>query len=343
VDKIESLAIDLLTQVYGCRFANVQPHSGSSANAITYAALLQPGDTILSLSLDEGGHLTHGSKVNFSGKLYRFVHYHLGADGRIDYEGLQKLAHQEKPKLIVAGFSSYPFITDFARIGMIAKEVQSLFMVDMAHISGLIAAHVHPSPFPYADVVTSTTHKTIRGPRGGMILTNDETIIKKINSATFPGSQGGPLMHVIAAKAQAFAEALEPGFKTYAQQIIKNTQACNDEFARLGAFVSGTETHLFMVDTKKTFGLTGAESSKRLDEVLITLNKNMLPKDQEKPQVTSGVRIGLAAVTTRGANEKDAKTIAQLIFHYLKGSASKETTILGVKNLTKRLKNIKDI
>jgi glycine hydroxymethyltransferase len=343
VDKIESLAIELLTQVYGCRFANVQPHSGSSANAITYAALLQPGDTILSLSLDEGGHLTHGSKVNFSGKLYRFVHYHLGADGRIDYEGLQKLAHQEKPKLIVAGFSSYPFITDFARIGMIAKEVQSLFMVDMAHISGLIAAHVHPSPFPYADVVTSTTHKTIRGPRGGMILTNDETIIKKINSATFPGSQGGPLMHVIAAKAQAFAEALEPGFKTYAQQIIKNTQACNDEFARLGAFVSGTETHLFMVDTKKTFGLTGAESSKRLDEVLITLNKNMLPKDQEKPQVTSGVRIGLAAVTTRGANEKDAKTIAQLIFHYLKGSASKETTILGVKNLTKRLKNIKDI
>ncbi len=343
VDKIESLAIDLLTQVYGCRFANVQPHSGSSANAITYAALLQPGDTILSLSLDEGGHLTHGSKVNFSGKLYRFVHYHLGADGRIDYEGLQKLAHQEKPKLIVAGFSSYPFITDFARIGMIAKEVQSLFMVDMAHISGLIAAHVHPSPFPYADVVTSTTHKTIRGPRGGMILTNDETIIKKINSATFPGSQGGPLMHVIAAKAQAFAEALEPGFKTYAQQIIKNTQACNDEFARLGAFVSGTETHLFMVDTKKTFGLTGAESSKRLDEVLITLNKNMLPNDQEKPQVTSGVRIGLAAVTTRGANEKDAKTIAQLIFHYLKGSASKETTILGVKNLTKRLKNIKDI
>ncbi len=343
VDKIESLAIDLLTQVYGCRFANVQPHSGSSANAITYAALLQPGDTILSLSLDEGGHLTHGSKVNFSGKLYRFVHYHLGADGRIDYEGLQKLAHQEKPKLIVAGFSSYPFITDFARIGMIAKEVQSLFMVDMAHISGLIAAHVHPSPFPYADVVTSTTHKTIRGPRGGMILTNDETIIKKINSATFPGSQGGPLMHVIAAKAQAFAEALEPGFKTYAQQIIKNTQACNDEFARLGAFVSGTETHLFMVDTKKTFGLTGAESSKRLDEVLITLNKNMLPKDQEKPQVTSGVRIGLAAVTTRGATEEDAKTIAKLIFHYLKGSASKETTVLGVKNLTNRLKNIKDI
>ena len=343
VDKIESLAIDLLTQVYGCRFANVQPHSGSSANAITYAALLQPGDTILSLSLDEGGHLTHGSKVNFSGKLYRFVHYHLGSDGRIDYDGLQKLAHQEKPKLIVAGFSSYPFITDFARIGMIAKEVQSLFMVDMAHISGLIAAHVHPSPFPYADVVTSTTHKTIRGPRGGMILTNDETIIKKINSATFPGSQGGPLMHVIAAKAQAFAEALEPGFKTYAQQIIKNTQACNDEFARLGAFVSGTETHLFMVDTKKTFGLTGAESSKRLDEVLITLNKNMLPKDQEKPQVTSGVRIGLAAVTTRGANEKDAKTIAQLIFHYLKGNASHETTILGVKSLTKRLKNIKDI
>jgi glycine hydroxymethyltransferase len=343
VDKIETLAIDLLTKVYGCRFANVQPHSGSSANSITYAALLQPGDTILSLSLDEGGHLTHGSKVNFSGKLYRFVHYHLGSDGRIDYEGLATLAKQEKPKLIVAGFSSYPFITDFARIGAIAKEVQSLFMVDMAHISGLVAAGVHPSPFPYADVVTSTTHKTIRGPRGGMILTNDEVMIKKINSSTFPGSQGGPLMHVIAAKAQAFAEALEPSFKTYAQQIIKNTQACNNEFARLGAVVSGTETHLFLVDTKKTFGLTGAECSKRLDEVLITLNKNMLPNDQEKPQVTSGVRIGLAAITTRGATEQDATLIAQLIFNYLKGQASQSQTILGVKKLTQRLKNIKDI
>lgn len=343
VDKIESLAIDLLTKVYGCRFGNVQPHSGSSANSITYAALLQPGDTILSLSLDEGGHLTHGSKVNFSGKLYRFVHYRLGKDGRIDYDGLHALAKQEKPKLIVAGFSSYPFITDFARIGAIAKEVQCLFMVDMAHISGLVAAGVHPSPFPYADVVTSTTHKTIRGPRGGMILTNDEMMIKKINSSTFPGSQGGPLMHVIAAKAQAFAEALEPSFKTYAQQIIKNTKACNDEFARLGAVVSGTETHLFLVDTKKTFGLTGAECSKRLDEVLITLNKNMLPNDQEKPQVTSGIRIGLAAITTRGATEEDAKLIAQLIFNYLKGLVDQTQTLLGVKKLSSRLKNIKDI
>lgn len=343
VDKIESLAIDLLTKVYGCRYANVQPHSGSSANSITYAALLQPGDTILSLSLDEGGHLTHGSKVNFSGKLYRFVHYRLGRDGRIDYEGLQALARQEKPKLIVAGFSSYPFITDFARIGHIAKDVQSLFMVDMAHISGLVAGGVHPAPFPYADVVTSTTHKTIRGPRGGMILTNDEAIIKKINSSTFPGSQGGPLMHVIAAKAQAFAEALDPSFKLYAEQIIKNTKACNDEFARLGAIVSGTETHLFMVDTKQTFGLTGAECSKRLDEVLITLNKNMLPNDQEKPQVTSGVRIGLAALTTRGANEDDSRQVAQLIFHYLKGLSDQSKTLQEVKKLTKRLKNINEI
>lgn len=343
VDQIEQMAIDLVTQLYGCKYANVQPHSGSSANAITYAALLNPGDTILSLALDEGGHLTHGSKVNFSGKNYRFVHYKLGDNMRIDYEGLRQLALVEKPKLIVAGFSAYPFITDFARIGQIAKEVNSLFMVDMAHISGLIAAGVHPSPFPHADVVTSTTHKTIRGPRGGMILTNSEELIKKLNSATFPGSQGGPLEHIIGAKAQCFYEAMQPGFKKYAAQIVKNTKACNDEFAHLGAVVSGTETHLFLIDAKKSFGLTGAECSKRLDTVLITLNKNMLPKDTEKPQVTSGIRIGLAALTTRGADEEMSREVARIIYGFLTNKVSSDETLKKVKKITKKLKNISEI
>jgi glycine hydroxymethyltransferase len=319
VDKIEQLAIDLACKLYTCKFANVQPHSGSSANFIVYSALLQPGDTILSLGLNEGGHLTHGSKVNFSGKLYRFLHYGLLADGRIDYAGMQALARQEKPKVIVAGFSSYPYLTDYEQFARVAKEVGALFMVDMAHISGLVAAGVHPSPFPYADVVTSTTHKTIRGPRGGMILTNQEDIIKKINSATFPGAQGGPLMHVIGAKAQAFLEALQPSFKTYAQQILINTKACADEFSKLGAIVSGTETHLFLVNTLKTFAMTGVDAQKKLDDIGVTLNKNMLPQDTQTPQTTSGIRIGFAALTTRGATPEIACDIARLIYGYLKG------------------------
>jgi glycine hydroxymethyltransferase len=319
VDKIEQLAIDLACKLYTCKFANVQPHSGSSANFIVYSALLQPGDTILSLGLNEGGHLTHGSKVNFSGKLYRFLHYGLLADGRIDYAGMQALARQEKPKLIVAGFSSYPYLTDYEQFARVAKEVGALFMVDMAHISGLVAAGVHPSPFPYADVVTSTTHKTIRGPRGGMILTNQEDIIKKINSATFPGAQGGPLMHVIGAKAQAFLEALQPSFKTYAQQILINTKACADELSKLGASVSGTETHLFLVNTLKTFAMTGVDAQKKLDDIGVTLNKNMLPQDTQTPQTTSGIRIGFAALTTRGATPEIACDIARLIYGYLKG------------------------
>ena len=213
VDKIEQLAIDLACQLYACRYANVQPHSGSSANFIVYSALLKPGDKIMSLGLNEGGHLTHGSSVNFSGKLYQFIHYGLTPEGYLDYQGMQALARKEKPKLIVAGFSSYPYLTEYEKFANVAKEIGAIFMVDMAHISGLVAAGVHPSPFPYADVVTSTTHKTIRGPRGGMILSNSEELMKKINSATFPGAQGGPLVHVIGGKAQAFAEALEPSFK----------------------------------------------------------------------------------------------------------------------------------
>lgn len=343
VDKIEQLAIDLACQLYACKFANVQPHSGSSANFIVYSALLKPGDKIMSLGLNEGGHLTHGSSVNFSGKLYQFIHYGLKADGRIDYAGMQELARKEKPKLIVAGFSSYPYLTDYEKFSTVAKEIGAIFMVDMAHISGLVAAGVHPSPFPYADVVTSTTHKTIRGPRGGMILSNNEDYMKKINSATFPGAQGGPLVHVIGGKAQAFAEALEPSFKQYAKQILKNTKACAEEFAKLGAKVSGTETHLFLVDTKSSFGLTGYESQVKLDEIGVTLNKNMLPNDQEKPQITSGVRIGFAALTTRGATEEIARDVARLIYRYLKGEIQKELAESIVKRTVSLLKPIHSI
>ncbi|MFZ9704142.1 MAG: serine hydroxymethyltransferase [Bacilli bacterium] len=343
VDKIEQLAIDLACQLYACRYANVQPHSGSSANFIVYSALLKPGDKIMSLGLNEGGHLTHGSSVNFSGKLYQFIHYGLTQDGYLDYEGMQALARKEKPKLIVAGFSSYPYLTDYEKFANVAKEIGAIFMVDMAHISGLVAAGVHPSPFPYADVVTSTTHKTIRGPRGGMILSNSEELMKKINSATFPGAQGGPLVHVIGGKAQAFAEALEPSFKQYAKQILLNTKACADEFAKLGAVVSGTDTHLFLVDTKKTFGLTGVDSQHKLDEINVTLNKNMLPNDQEKPQVTSGVRIGFAALTTRGATEDIARDIARLIYRYLKGEITKDLADSIVKRTVSLLKPIDQI
>jgi glycine hydroxymethyltransferase len=338
VDQIEQLAIDLACQLYQCKFANMQPHSGSSANFIVYSALLQPGDKIMALGLNEGGHLTHGSSVNFSGKLYQFVHYNLLPNGRLDYQGMQALARKEKPKLIVAGFSSYPYITDYAPFQEVAKEIGAYFLVDMAHISGLVATGDHPSPLPYADVVTSTTHKTIRGPRGGMILSNREDLMKKINSATFPGAQGGPLMHVIGGKAQAFAEALQPEFKTYTKQILLNTKACADEFALLGATVSGTETHLFLVDTKATFGMTGVDAQLKLDAIGVTLNKNMLPKDQEKPQTTSGVRIGFAALTTRGATEAIARDIARLIYRYLKGEISVSLAMDIVKRTVSLLK-----
>ena len=343
VDKVEQLAIDLACQLYQCKFANVQPHSGSSANFIVYSALLKPADKIMALGLNEGGHLTHGSSVNFSGKLYQFIHYGLLPNGRIDYEGMIALARKEKPKLIVAGFSAYPYITNYEAFSTIAKEIGAIFMVDMAHISGLVAAGVHPSPFPYADIVTSTTHKTIRGPRGGMILTNSEELIKKLNSATFPGAQGGPLLHVIGGKAQAFSEALEPSFKTYAKQIVLNTKACADEFAKLGAVVSGTETHLFLVDTKRSFGLTGVECQLKLDEINVTLNKNMLPNDQEKPQITSGVRIGFAALTTRGATETMARDIARLIYRYLKQEITKDLAESIVKRTVSLLKPLSQI
>jgi glycine hydroxymethyltransferase len=340
IDDIENLSNSLACELYNCKFANLQPHSGSTANMIAFAALLKPGDKIMSLSLDEGGHLTHGSSVNFSGKTYNFIHYHIDDTGRIDYAAMEELARKEKPNMVLAGFSAYPFIIDFERFGKIAKEIGAIFLVDMAHISGLIAAKVHPSPFPWADIVTSTTHKTIRGPRGGMILTNSEDVIKKVNSATFPGMQGGPLEHVIAAKGQAFSEALDKSFKKYAKQILVNTKAAARTLKKLGAFVTDTENHLFLLDTKKSFGLTGLEAQEKLDRIQITVNKNMLPKDPEKPSVTSGVRIGFAAITTRGADKKQSVEIATIIYKYLSNKITKDEALKLVKKITKKLKKV---
>lgn len=343
IDKLEELANSLACKLYEVKFANLQPHSGSTANMIVFAALLKPGDKVMSLSLDEGGHLTHGSSVNFSGKMYNFIHYHIDTTGRIDYAAMEEQARKEKPQMIIAGFSAYPFIIDFERFGRIANEVGALYLVDMAHISGLVAAKVHPNPFPWADIVTSTTHKTIRGPRGGMILTNSEDINKKVNSATFPGMQGGPLEHVIAAKGQAFSEALDKSFKKYAKQILVNTKAAAATLKKLGAIVTDTENHLFLLDTKKSFGITGVEAQDKLDAINITVNKNMLPKDPEKPSVTSGVRIGFAAITTRGADKKQSIEIAKIIYTYLANKISSDEAIKLVKKITKKLKKVEEI
>lgn len=343
IDEIENLAIELVTQLFGCRYANVQPHSGSSANMIAYAAVLNPGDTILSLSLNEGGHLTHGSPVSFSSRYYKIVHYHLHADGHIDYEGLAEIAKTCKPQLILAGFSSYPYTIDFAKMKQVAHAIGALFMVDMAHIAGLIAAGVHPSPFPHADIVTSTTHKTLRGPRGGIILTNSEDVIKKINFACFPGHQGGPLENIIAGKAQCFYEALQPEYKIYIQAVVKNTKACADEFARLGAVVSGTDTHLFLLNTKRSYQITGIDAQHKVEEIWITLNKNMLPDDEEKPGVTSGVRLGFAALTTRGMTETGAKEVARIIDGYLSKKLNKEEAQQRVEALLSTLKDVSQL
>lgn len=316
VDVVEEIAIERAKKLFGCNFANVQPHSGAQANTAVYFALLEPGDTVLGMSLAHGGHLTHGSPVNISGKYFNFVPYGLNSETEmIDYEEIQRLAEQNKPKLIVAGASAYPRKIDFEKISQIAKSVGAYFMVDMAHIAGLVAAGVHMSPVPYADIVTTTTHKTLRGPRGGMILCNDEELAKKINKAIFPGTQGGPLMHVIAAKAVCLKEALDPSFKEYGKQIISNAQALAGELVKRGfRLVSGgTDNHLMLVDLRP-FKITGKELEKRLDDVYITVNKNAIPNDPEKPFVTSGVRIGTAAVTTRGLKEEDMLKIGESIF-----------------------------
>lgn len=314
VDEVEQIAIERAKELFGAEHANVQPHSGAQANLAVYFALLKPGDTVLGMSLACGGHLTHGSPVNLSGTYYNFVPYGVSDDdGRIDYDELRRTALEVKPKLIVAGASAYPRIIDFERISNIAKEVGALFMVDMAHIAGLVAAGLHPSPVPYADVVTTTTHKTLRGPRGGMILCKEE-LAKQINKAIFPGTQGGPLMHIIAAKAICFGEALKPEFKEYQKQIIKNSKALEKALLEEGLdlVTGGTDNHLILVDLTKT-GVTGKDLEERLDSVGITCNKNSIPGDKQKPTVTSGVRLGTPAVTTRGFKEEDMALVGKLI------------------------------
>ena len=314
VDIVENIAIERAKKLFGAEHVNVQPHSGSQANFAVYNAFLKPGDTVIGMSLDCGGHLTHGSPANLSGKLYNFVPYGVTEEGFIDYDELERLACEVKPKLIVAGASAYPRVIDFRRIGKIAKLAGSLFMVDMAHIAGLVAAELHESPVPFADFVTTTTHKTLRGPRGGMILCKEE-YAKEIDKAIFPGSQGGPLMHVIAGKAVCFGEALKPEFKAYQEQIVKNAKALASALLEKGFNLvsGGTDNHLMLVDLRP-FSITGKELEKRLDTVYITVNKNAIPNDPEKFFITSGVRIGTAAVTSRGLVEEDMAKIAELIY-----------------------------
>lgn len=314
VDIVEDLAIERVKKIFGAEYANVQPHSGAQANMAVYFAVLQPGDTVLGMNLAHGGHLTHGSKVNSSGKLYNFIPY--GVDektGRINYDELERLAIENKPKLILAGASAYPREIDFKRIREIADKTGSIFMVDMAHIAGLVAAGLHQNPVEYADIVTSTTHKTLRGPRGGLILCKEE-YGKAIDKAVFPGTQGGPLMHVIAAKAVCFGEALKPEFKEYQKQIVKNAKVLSEELIKLGFNLvsAGTDNHLILIDLRNK-GITGKELETRLDDVGITVNKNAVPFDTEKPAITSGIRIGTPAVTTRGFKEEDMIKIANLI------------------------------
>ncbi|MCC2176876.1 serine hydroxymethyltransferase [Agathobaculum butyriciproducens] len=315
VDEVENLAIRRVCQLFGAKYANVQPHSGAQANMAVYQALCQPGDTVLGMSLDNGGHLTHGSPVNQSGLLYHIVPYGVDENGLIDYDALRALAKKEQPKMIIAGASAYPRAIDFEKFAEIAHEVGAYLFIDMAHIAGLVAAGLHQSPVPCADVVTTTTHKTLRGPRGGVILTNDEELAKKFNKAIFPGTQGGPLEHVIAAKAVCFGEALKPEFKAYQQRVVTNARVLADALQKQGFDLvgGGTDNHLMLIDLRKT-GVTGKELQRRLDEVYITANKNAIPNDPESPFVTSGMRIGTPAVTTRGFGAPEMLRIAEFIW-----------------------------
>ena len=315
VDEVENLAIRRVCQLFGAKYANVQPHSGAQANMAVYQALCKPGDTVLGMSLDNGGHLTHGSPVNQSGLLYNIVPYGVDENGLIDYDALRALAKKEQPKMIIAGASAYPRAIDFEKFAEIAHEVGAYLFVDMAHIAGLVAAGLHQSPVPYADVVTTTTHKTLRGPRGGVILTNDEELAKKFNKAIFPGTQGGPLEHVIAAKAVCFGEALKPEFKAYQQRVVTNARVLAEALQKQGFDLvgGGTDNHLMLIDLRKT-GVTGKELQRRLDEVYITANKNAIPNDPESPFVTSGMRIGTPAVTTRGFGAPEMLRIAEFIW-----------------------------
>jgi glycine hydroxymethyltransferase len=314
VDVVENLAIERLKKLFGAGFANVQANSGSQANQAVFFGLLEPGDTVMGMSLAEGGHLTHGMALNMSGKWFKVVSYGLDAKEAIDYDAMERLAHERKPKLIIAGASAYSLHIDFARFAKVAKAIGAIFMVDMAHYAGLIAAGVYPNPVPHADVVTSTTHKSLRGPRGGIVLTNHEDIAKKINSAIFPGIQGGPLMHVIAAKAVAFKEALEPEFKAYQQQVVSNARVLAETLISHGLRIvsGGTQSHVMLVDLRPK-GLTGKEAEAILGEAHMTCNKNGIPNDPQKPMVTSGIRLGTPAMTTRGFKEEQARQTAHLI------------------------------
>ncbi|WP_332631727.1 serine hydroxymethyltransferase [Halalkalibacter flavus] len=338
VDEAEQAAIARLTKLFGAQFANVQPHSGAQANTAVFFALLNPGDKVMGMNLSHGGHLTHGSPVSMSGKWFDVVSYGVREDTHlIDYDELEVIAKKEKPKLIIAGTSAYPRKIDFAKFKEIATQVGAILMVDMAHIAGLVAAGLHPSPVPYADVVTSTTHKTLRGPRGGIILTNDEEIIKKINKAVFPGIQGGPLMHIIAAKAVAFKEALQPSFKEYAKQVIDNAETLGEALKKEGAALvsGGTENHIVLLDVRP-WDLTGKEAEKLLEEAGITANKNTIPYDPQSPFVTSGIRMGTAALTTRGMKKDEMEKIAKVIADVLK-SKGDITVLKKAKETTKAI------
>ena len=331
VDVVETIAIERAKELFGARFANVQPHSGASANYAAYMALCEPGDTVLGMNLDHGGHLTHGSPVNFSGKLFKIVSYGVNADTNIiDYDEVLRLAKEFRPKMIVAGASAYPRIIDFQKFSEIAKETGAYLMVDMAHIAGLVAAGEHPSPIPYADVTTSTTHKTLRGPRSGFILTNDEKLAKKINSSIFPGTQGGPLMHIIAAKAIAFGEALKPEFKEYQHKVRKNAAALADGLLQRGFDLvsGGTDNHLMLADLRR-LDISGRDMEKCLDTVNITCNKNKIPNDPQPATITSGIRLGTPAVTSRGFGEEDMYKVAELLHLAATDYASKADYIIG--------------
>lgn len=339
IDEIENIAIEYVCKLFNCKYANVQPHSGSSANMAVYRALLQSGDTVMGMNLSDGGHLTHGHPLSFSGQDYNIVSYNVNQEtGMLNYAEIHSKALETRPKMIIAGASAYPREIDFSAFRDIADEVGAYLMVDMAHIAGLVAAGLHQSPIPYADVVTSTTHKTLRGPRGGIILTNNEEIIKKINKTVFPGIQGGPLEHVIGAKAQCFYEALQPEFKQYQQRIIDNCIAMANEFKANGAKLvsNGTDNHLMLLDVYNSFGITGKEAETLLDEVNITVNKNTIPGETLSPMKASGIRIGTAAMTTRGFNEDDFIETADIILDTLKNNRTKEELKNKVLTLTKK-------
>lgn len=343
IDEIERIAIKEACELFGCKFANVQPHSGSQANAAAYRALLPNGGKILSLVLNDGGHLTHGSPVSFSSTFYNFSFYPLDKSGHLDYDSIKRIAKEEKVDVILSGYSAYPYAIDFKRIREICDEVGAKMIVDMAHIAGLVAAKKHMSPIPYADIVTSTTHKTLRGPRGGLILTNDAELIKKINSAVFPFYQGGPLEHIIAAKAVCFKEANSDAFKEYVSSLMENNKECAKALKDMGAIVSGTDNHLFLLNVLDSFGITGLVAQKKLEEIGVTTNKNMIPGDKLSPKETSGLRIGFAATTTRGCSKEDARKIGQLIYRYLKDEIDSDEGKRIVKEITSKWKLIEEL